>query len=410
MATLDRPAPFPRVVWVSLLLEFVERLAFYGVYVNLAVYLLTVVHLTPTQNGLLLGWFVAVRSWLPVITGALSDRIGFRRCLVLSFIAYALAYTSLYYARGIPGAWVGVLATGAAGAFLKPVIPATVRRYSPEGREAFGFSMFYASVNAGSVVGKTLTKLVRVAISLRATFVNAIVASVVGLGLALLFFREPKSNATNDSKSLHDSGPESAAGIAARVPETPKPSIAQSFFALARRPRLFVFLALVSGYYLLIEQFYQTFPVHIVRLFGENAPREYITLINPASIALLQVPMAALSKRIQPVFGMGLGIFVGAASMLLMGAWPSLLGACGSFFVFALAEMLFSPRYYQYVRLLRKAPKDLRWGFRLFLLDSAVLPEASFREDSLSDICLKSARAIRLPCGAPMQASECFAH
>ncbi len=35
--------------------------------------------------------------------------------------------------------------------------------------------------------------------------------------------------------------------------------------------------------------------------------------------------------------------------MLLMGAIPTLYGACGSFFVFAIAEMILSPRYYEYV-------------------------------------------------------------
>jgi len=332
--------PFPPILWTALLLELVERLAFYGVYVNLAIYLLDTVHLSEKQNGVLLGWFAACRAWIPVITGAVADRLGFRRSLLISFTCYGVAYGLLYGWPARYGAYGAVFLMAVAGAFLKPVIPATVRKYSPKGREQTGFSLFYASVNAGSVVGKVLTKIVRGMLSLRATMVNAIVASVVGLGLAFALFREPKAK--------HEVGDADDPSAGDPAPAEPKPSTWTSLKAVLGQPRFVVFLALVSGYYLLIEQFYQTFPVHIVRLFGEGAPREYITLINPAAIALLQVPMAYLTKRLPPVFAMGLGIFLGACSMWLMGAWPSLYGACASFFVFALAEMVYSPRYYQY--------------------------------------------------------------
>jgi dipeptide/tripeptide permease len=350
MSTKETPRdkPFPRIMWIALLLELFERMAFYGVYVNLAIYLIDTVHLTPKQNGVLLGWFAACRAWIPVVTGALSDRIGFRRSLIISFSSYAVAYGVLFAWPVRYGAYVAVLMMSIAGAFLKPVIPATVRKYAPEGRERTGFSLFYASVNAGSVVGKVLTKVVRSLLSIRATMVNAVVASFVGLALTLALFREPREQPTSEERP-----PENLEGVyrtpdRVRTATDASPSLWSRFVLLGKAPRFFIFLLLVSGYYLLIEQFYQTFPVHIVRLFGEGAPREYITLINPAAIALLQVPMAALTKRVPPVVGMALGVLLGAFSMLLMGAWPTLFGACASFFVFALAEMIYSPRYYQF--------------------------------------------------------------
>ncbi len=112
--------------------------------------------------------------------------------------------------------------------------------------------------------------------------------------------------------------------------------------------RLMLFILLISGYYLLIEQFYQTFPTYIVRAFGEGAPREYITLINPAAIALFQVIVGKMTARIPAPYAIALGVLVGSGAMLLMGAVPSLYGACGAFFVFAVAEMIMSPRYYEY--------------------------------------------------------------
>ena len=332
--------PFPRVFWVALVLELLERLAFYGVYVNLAVYLTGTVGLSDVENGSLLGVFALVRSWVPVGTGAIADRIGFRRSLAIAFALYIGAYAILFASPTRPAAWAAVMGMAIGGAFLKPVIPGSVRRHAPEERRAMGFSLFYASVNAGSVVGKVLTKLVREAVSLRASMINAIVACAIGLAVTLGFFREPA-----DAPPPPPKAGERAEAVA---PEPGKGALAV-VTELFGQTRLLVFLVLISGYYLLIEQFYQTFPTYIVRSFGESAPREYITLINPAAIAVFQVVVGRLTKALAPTTAMALGVLVGAGSMLLMGAIPTLAGACGSFFVFAIAEMILAPRYYEFV-------------------------------------------------------------
>jgi proton-dependent oligopeptide transporter, POT family len=337
------PQPFPRVFWVALLLELLERMAYYGVYINLAVYLTGTVGLSDIENGSLLGVFALVRSWVPVGTGILADRIGFKRSLAFSFVLYALAYGVLYAMPSRPGAWIAVMGMAIGGAFLKPVIPGTVRRYSPPERRTLGFSYFYASVNAGSVVGKVATKIVRETVSLRASMINAVIACVVGLGLTVLLFREPRPEEAKETASAYRTAPE--APPAKESPSNPLVDL----WAAAHQVELLLFVLLMSGYYLLIEQFYQTFPTYIVRVFGEEAPREYITLINPASIALLQVFVGRLSARLPSVYAIALGVLVGSGSMLLMGAVPTLAGACGAFFVFAVAEMIISPRYYEYI-------------------------------------------------------------
>lgn len=333
-AATDAPVkPFPRVFWIALLLELLERMAFYGVYINLAVYLGKTVGLTDIETGQLLGVFALVRSWIPLGTGMLADRIGFRASLAISFSLYAISYGLLFLLPMRWGAWLAVMGIAIAGAFLKPVIPATVRLYSPEERRTVGFSYFYASVNAGSVVGKTLTKIVREMVSLRASMLNAIVACLLALGITLTLFKEPKSE-TAENQTV----------------AKPAANPVKDVLTAAKNIPLSLFIVLISGYYLLIEQFYQTFPTYIVRQFGEGIPREYITLINPLSIALLQVFVGRLSTKFSAPMAISLGVFIGAISMLLMGvSASSLVGVCASFFVFALAEMMLSPRYYEYI-------------------------------------------------------------
>jgi dipeptide/tripeptide permease len=330
-------APFPRPFYVANSLELLERLAFYGVYVNLVVYLHDEVRLDDVESGALLGLFALVRSWLPVPVGGLADRIGYRTSLAASAALYVGAYALLFAVPARACAYVAVLGMAVGGSFLKPVIPACVQRYSPPGRRAAGFAIFYATINAGSVVGKSLAKVVRTAASLRATILTSVVASALALAVTLAAFREP---------APAGDGP---AGAGAAPPAPPARGERARAWAALRNARLLTFLTLVSGYYLLLEQFYQTFPTYVVRVIGEDAPREYVTLINPLAIATLQVFVARLTKGLEPLAAMCAGIALGALSMLLMGLVPTLAGACVAFFVFACAEMVYSPRFYEYV-------------------------------------------------------------
>jgi dipeptide/tripeptide permease len=291
-------ATFPRIFWIALGLELLERLAFYGVYVNLAVYLTETVGLSDVESGSLLGIFALVRAWVPVGTGALADRIGFRKSLTIAFVLYTFAYILLFLSPSRVGAYGAVMGMAIGGAFLKPVIPGTVRRYSAPDQRAMGFSFFYASVNLGSVVGKVATKLVRERLSLRSSMINAVIACLIGLGVTLALFHEPKKEAP--ALKVEASGaPDEVKKIELKEAEPERESdFLRDVLEAFTKPKLVVFLLLISGYYLLIEQFYQTFPTYIVRAFGEKAPREYITLINPAAIALLQVGVGRITKKL----------------------------------------------------------------------------------------------------------------
>ena len=339
------PPPFPRIFFIANGLELLERLAFYGVYINLSVYLIDTVKMADVATGNLLGLFAIGRAWLPVPIGALADRIGFRRSLVIAFALYAAAYAILYAVTTQGGAYAAIFGMSLGGAFLKPVISGCVKRYSPPGRETQGFAIFYTTVNAGSVIGKVLAKLVRTALSLRASMLSSVAACLLALCLTLAFFYPPGEQAQG----------------AVRGPGAPSPPLftrssnaapSQTWAAVEgalTNGRLVAFLVVVSSYYLLIEQFYQTFPVYIVRSFGNGVPREYITLVNPLCIALFQMLVVRATRGLSPLISMAAGIFIAGTSMAIMGAVPSLYGAAASFFIFALAEMVYSPRYYAYV-------------------------------------------------------------
>lgn len=323
-------APFPRTFYVANAIELLERLAHYGLYIGLSLYLVNVVAMTDKEVGSVLGNWRFVASLAPIPCGAIADRLTFKRSLVLAFVLYATAYGTIFL---LPqkGPVIGALFLAAfAGGFLKPVITGTVVRTSPEGRQAEGFAIFYRMVNSGSVVGKTLAFLVRRLVAIRYVSFTSVLASLAALGLAAFAYEEPKSD------------PDAKKGPALS-------ELLRGYREALRNVRFAFFLLVAAGFYFMIEQFYMTFPTYVTRHIDEKAPLEIITLINPAFIALFQGIVLRVLKNVRAITAMTIGVLVASTSMLVMGAVPTLVGACLSGALFACAEMSFSPRFYDFV-------------------------------------------------------------
>lgn len=326
--TDSRKAPFPATFYYANGIELFERLAWYGLYVGLSLYLTNVVGFSDLAVGSILGNVRLVSSLAPIPCGAIADRITFKRSLLVAFLLYAFGYGTLLFfpSKGLAVAALMCCAIG--GGFMKPVITGTIVRTAPEGRENDGFAMFYRMINGGSVVGKSLAYLVRAKLGLRFVAMNSAIASLVALALAFFGYTEPergKGTQTNLGETLRGYG------------------------AALKNLRFSIFLVIFAGFYFMAEQFYMTFPKYVTRHIDAKAPLELITLINPALIALFQGFVTRATARMHAVSTMILGVLIGALSMLVMGSVPGMLGACISGGIFAFAEMVFSPRYYAFI-------------------------------------------------------------
>ena len=326
----SRPQPFPRTFYFANAIELFERLAHYGVYVGLALYLSNVVKFSDPEVGIILGNFRFIGSMAPIPCGAIADRITFKRSLVIAFIGYTIGYSSLLAFPSKVPVIFSLAIIAVSGGFLKPVITGTVVRTSPPGRETEGFGIFYRMVNSGSVVGKSLAYLVRRFVALRLVAATSVVASLVALGLAIFAYTEP-TDAGDKPK-----GP----GLQA---------VLRGYGAALRNIRFASFLVVFAGFYFMAEQFYFTFPQYVTRHIDPKAPLELITLINPALIAIFQGVVTSAVKRIGPITAMTAGVLIGSVSMLVMGSFQSLAGACLSGALFAFAEMTFAHRFYTHI-------------------------------------------------------------
>jgi POT family proton-dependent oligopeptide transporter len=366
---------FPRSFYVANGIELFERWAFYGLYVVLSLHLTSVVGLSDAQAGDVMALYAFFRLG-PLIGGVIADRIGFKNALAVSLAIYAVGYAVLGFAHDASMASLSIVLIGLAGALFKPIITGTVVRTSPPGRQTEGFAIFYRTVNAGSVIGKSLTYGIRTLGALSLVVYNAVAASIVAFVLAVFVFVEPGA----ETEAREETKP------ADREVGAAKPSVLvvlRSVWTAMRDLRFSGALLILTGFYFMSEQFYQTFPKYITRVVSEDAPLEWVTLLNPLTIALFQGVVTQRTKAISPVMAMATASGVGALSMFLMGTLGPVLGAqmgggvavglggaCVSFAVFAFAEMIFAPRFYDYVA--RFAPK----GQEATFMGLTVLPVA----------------------------------
>lgn len=338
------PEKFPPTFYYANAIELFERMAHYGFYIGLALYLSNVVKMTDVEVGFTLGNFRLVGSLAPIPCGAIADRITFKKSLMLAFAGYASAYATILLAPVIFGegarelkglVTAALLVAGLSGGFMKPVIMGTVVRTSPPGRQTDGFAVFYRMINAGSVVGKTIAYFIRWLSSIRYVATMSVVASLTSLGIATFLYKEPDDGVTK--------------GPSKTEPSPAFMDVLRGYGSALKNIRFTAFLLIFAGYYFMIEQFYMTFPQYMTRHIDKNAPLEIITLINPATIAIGQGVVTGIMKRFQPITTMILGVLIASTSMFVMGLVPSIAGACLSGAIFAIAEMTFSPRFYDFI-------------------------------------------------------------
>ena len=79
--------------WASNVIELFERWAWYGFYLAFALYLVNskdtgALGLTQAQKGIIMGTGSMLLYFLPVITGAIADKVGYKKVLFLAFLLY----------------------------------------------------------------------------------------------------------------------------------------------------------------------------------------------------------------------------------------------------------------------------------------------------------------------------------
>ena len=375
---------FPKTFWIANGVELLERAAYYGVFIVITLYLSRILGFNDVQAAWLSGSFSAGLYFLPTFTGALADKIGFRKSLMLAFGLLTVGYSGLAifpnlleaqglveYGRTVT--FTGLLETDirwaiipimvvimVGGSFIKAVITGTVAKSTSEANRAKGFSIFYMMVNIGAFSGKTIVKPLRESMGdLGMINLNYFAASMTALAFIAIFFF------FKDMKNDHDGK-----------------SISEVWTALKKvlgNGRLLALIIIITGFWMVQHQLYATMPKYVLRMAGEGASPSWYANVNPFVVALTVGFVTTMMRNRTPLQSMTVGMFLMPLSALIMAGGNMLEGTVDLGFVQlhpiafmmilgivfqGLAESFISPRFLEYFSLLApKGEEALYLGF-----------------------------------------------
>jgi dipeptide/tripeptide permease len=318
-------------------------------------------------NGSLLWGLI---YFLPILSGTLADKYGYKRSLSVAFVLIAAGYFTMGNVQRLwPGlvgrsaaeavdftvpVVLGIVLIGIGGSIVKPCIAGTIQKTSGTAA-TLGFGIFYMVINIGSITGRGVSYFIRTSLGIPAIFTYASsVFALIGLVVVLFVYKEPEyvSDGKKDGQAVRKKTLGQAIG---------------GIFVVLRNARFVFFLVVIGLFWVLYVQLYNLMPLFL-RAVDPNAPMELYTLANPVMIVSFQMLITRFAKKWTPIKSILFGVAVTTAGML-MNILPPLLGAdfsrkidvlglalpfAGVFLIVSIAsmavgEMMASPRIYEYI-------------------------------------------------------------
>jgi len=344
--------------WAANTMELFERWAYYGMFLIIALYLTGpketgALEFSQTQKGWMLGIVTAVLYILPLFTGAIADRVGYKISLLISQIILASGYTLMGHFTSFSGMFMIFLYLAIGAALFKPIIAATITKTTTPETSSLGFGIYYMIINVGGFIGPAVASKLREN-NWKLVFIGSSIAILVNIIILFLFYKEPPRE-----KSTEPLG------------KVIKTILSNSFHVFGDFKLIFLLIIIIgfwSVYWQLfftlpgfIDQWVDTSPVYITLSHfsgnlayiasnghGSIAP-EMIVNLGAATIILFQILVSYFSGKLKPVIGILLGIVVNVTGMTLAflscNIWLIIL----SVVIGAFGEMMCSPRVIEYL-------------------------------------------------------------
>ncbi len=374
---------FERPFWIANITEIFERLAYYGAFASLALYLQEKLNFSTEQTGTLTGIFGGMVWFLAIFGGAAADRLGFRRALSVAYLILGAAY---FLIGSIGASWLAPVRTAvplglfvgfililpALGiALVKPCVVGTTARASKENVRSIGYSIYYTMVNIGGAAGPLYASWAHRNLGVENVYRVGAVSVFAMFFVVLIFFREPRKPGDAPPPSIAQVTrnfcivlgnyklvlPALAVALALRIALWIRPEwaipwwtwVALLAIVLGGLSRFMWFLVIFTGYWIVFWQQYISLPGYIHGYISSTADVERILVTDGLTVICLTVAVNLLTRKIPAFPAVILGTLITSVSWVILALRPTIWGAILSLFVLALGEITQSPRYYEYI-------------------------------------------------------------
>jgi MFS family permease len=380
------PAPvkprFGSVFWALNSIEMWERLAFYNLRVMAPIYIMQAdnpggLHLTALDKGTIYAWWAVFQSLLPIVTGGLADRFGYKRTLVFAISLMMTGYLMIGFLRDL--AWLsnywalfaGIMTLATGTAFFKPSIQGSLAHQLTKESSSVGWGIFYWVVNVGAFIGHYLPSILltlsavlpgplHVVANSKEAWRNLFLASAVfsSFNLVLLLtFTDVPSGASKTESTWQ---------------------VLKRTITNIMEPRLLTWVAIMSCFWLMMYQLWDLQPNFIADWVnsgplaaklgwlpamaqkalieptsrGPMIPQQVLLSFNSFFIILGVVGAAWLTRRMRTLSALLLGMGFAVVGVLVAGwtqsGWLLVVGIL----FFSLGEMMTGPKTNEYLALI----------------------------------------------------------
>lgn len=333
---------FSSTFWIANILELFERLAFYGAKAILAFYLAKKVGLEDEAGALVGTFFTGVIFFMPIFTGVLVDKYGFKKTLLACFSVFSIGY----FLIGLAGmewgqelvASVGarnyviavLLFTAVGGSLIKPCIVGTVAKTTTEGTRALGFSIYYSLVNLGGAVAPIIAYYIRQDLGIEYVLIMSSVTSALLFFGTLLFFKEPGVTSENP------------------VEQRTLGKVFSDMLTVFANVRFISFLIIFSGFWIIFWQIFYLLPFYATDVLHYEK-FEFLETVDAFCIIVFSPVITAVLKNWKTFTALIVGFLLASISWFIVGAFPTVWATVIGVAIFALGESTQAPRFYEYV-------------------------------------------------------------
>ncbi len=357
------------VFWVVGGMEMIERLAFYGVKAVATLYAKDPVSqgglgITLSKFGTLLMVWAFVQSFLPIFTGGLSDRYGYKQTIFVSTVIKIVGYLLMAWFPTFWGFFAGAIVLATGTAVFKPGIQGTLVKTTTRRNSSMAWGIFYQTVDIGGFLGPLVAGLLR---KMEWSYVFYACAGIISINFILLL-------------TYREVGKQERLELNRRVREglIERPNLARESIQELLKVHVWTYLLMFSGFWFMFMALFDVLPAHIddwvdtsdiiETLFpsgrSDNTVVNFLVITNAEGTAIEPEGMlnvnaglimttcfffAWISGKMRATTSMVVGTLFAAAAMFLIGwstlGWATLMAIA----VFSIGEMLSSPKFSEFI-------------------------------------------------------------
>lgn len=368
---------FTRPFWLASAMELFERWAWYGLFAVLALYLTGstddgALGFSHIERGEIMSYVTFILYLLPIITGAISDKIGYKLSLIIAYALLMIGYYFMGEVSSYNSVFLMFLVVAIGAAIFKPVASAIVTKSTNDKNSSFGFGVFYMMVNIGGFFGPLFSGKLRDAYGWKIVFIMAATAILVNLILVLFFFKEPNREKSEDS-----------------LGQSILKSLKNIWEALSDM-KLTLLLLIMVGFWLMFNQLFYTLPVFIeewvdtktlYNSIHEIAPSianfyknqegginpEQIVNMDAFFIVIFQMIISTIILKWKPINAMMSGIIIAIIGIALSFYTDNIFYTLIGIFIFAIGEMTSNPKFSDYIAKISPKGKEALYMGTYFL-------------------------------------------